>query len=245
MNTDHWKSLIWNCRIHGRSQSWHSSSLSFEMSHWNYSYCCSCTTRVWRVAVALAVGSMTGDVARHGGRTKMWGRCALSAKGDLTNLSQLQRYLRHGGSGISMQMSQMSHSVSYMPLQNSWKSFCAVRTFVHNEIKFKSAMRHNTIQVIQILHFEASFFRNSSSKSLIGLSGHIWTSPAWWYRWTLLIPNWTFESPASPTSPMGFQEKTTPRPCSNLSAFWIELAGKRQTSSQHIVSKHSEKHEKT
>ena len=47
-------------------------------------------------------------------------------------------------------------------------------------------------------------------------------------------PYWTFESPASPTSPMGFQEKTTPRPCSNLSAFWIELAGKRQTSPQHI-----------
>ena len=244
MNTDHWKSLIWNCRIHGRSQSWHSSSLSFEMSHWNYSYCCSCTTHP----------SMTCSCC-PGCWFHNWRRCEAWLDQDVRKMCAL-------GQGRSDKLEPIA-AISEawwewnIDANESNESLCLVyatskflKVFLccqnlcsqRNQIQKCHETQHNpgdtnpSLRGLLLSQFFVQIPDRPEQSHLDQSSMVIPLDP--------IDPYWTFESPASPTSPMGFQEKTTPRPCSNLSAFWIELAGKRQTSSQHIVSKHSEKMKK-
>lgn len=246
MNTDHWKSLIWNCRIHGRSQSWHSSSLSFEMSHWNYSYCCSCTTHP-SMTCSCCPGCWFHDWRRcEAWRTDQDVRkmCALGqGRSDklepIAAISEAWWKWNIDANESNESLCLVYATSKFLKVFLCCQNLCSQR----NQIQKCHETQHNpgdtnpSLRGLLLSQFFVQIPDRPERSHLDQSSMVIPLDP--------IDPYWTFESPASPTSPMGFQEKTTPRPCSNLSAFWIELAGKRQTSSQHIVSKHSEKHEKT
>lgn len=232
MNTDHWKSLIWNCRIHGRSQSWHSSSLSFEMSHWNYSYCCSCTTHPsmtcsccpgcwfhnWRHCEAWLDQDVKKMCALGQGRSdKLEPIAAISEAWWKWNIDA-----NESNESLCLVYATSKFLKVFLCCQN----LCSQR----NQIQKCHETQHNpgdtnpSLRGLLLSQFFVQIPDRPERSHLDQSSMVIPLDP--------IDPYWTFESPASPTSPMGFQEKITPRPCSNLSAFWIELAGKRQTSSK-------------